>query len=107
MNFPGLETQCFYCRQLDFLPFNCKYCNEEFCLNHRTVESHDCEAFKAKMKWEHRPPPSPSPSSHTHSDTNYRKNNINKNKNYIGYENNSKNTNTNLMKTEASDKNQV
>ncbi|AQZ16992.1 YNL155W [Zygosaccharomyces parabailii] len=35
-------THCAFCRQLDFLPFHCKFCNGDFCENHRTKESHHC-----------------------------------------------------------------
>lgn len=36
-------THCAYCRQLDFLPFHCKFCNLDFCETHRTKESHHCQ----------------------------------------------------------------
>lgn len=36
-------THCAYCRQLDFLPFHCKFCNLDFCEVHRTKESHHCQ----------------------------------------------------------------
>lgn len=35
-------THCSFCRELDFLPFHCQYCNKDFCSNHRTKESHFC-----------------------------------------------------------------
>lgn len=35
-------THCFYCRQLDFLPFHCNDCNHDFCSTHRLKESHHC-----------------------------------------------------------------
>ncbi|GAV55591.1 hypothetical protein ZYGR_0AV02230 [Zygosaccharomyces rouxii] len=35
-------THCAYCRQLDFLPFHCRFCNLDFCEIHRTKESHHC-----------------------------------------------------------------
>lgn len=35
-------THCGYCRQLDFLPFHCTYCNGDFCSTHRLKESHHC-----------------------------------------------------------------
>ncbi|CAI4035959.1 hypothetical protein SMKI_14G1690 [Saccharomyces mikatae IFO 1815] len=45
---------CAYCRQLDFLPFHCSFCNEDFCSKHRLKEDHHCswlleheEALKA------------------------------------------------------------
>lgn len=36
-------THCGFCRQLDFLPFHCKYCNGDFCSSHRSQESHHCK----------------------------------------------------------------
>lgn len=43
----GLETSEFHCpisscNQIDFLPFECKFCGIKFCSNHRTQESHQC-----------------------------------------------------------------
>lgn len=35
-------THCSFCRQLDFLPFHCKYCEGDFCASHRSKESHHC-----------------------------------------------------------------
>lgn len=35
-------THCGFCRQLDFLPFHCAYCEGDFCSSHRTKESHHC-----------------------------------------------------------------
>ncbi|KAL3232442.1 hypothetical protein RNJ44_04358 [Nakaseomyces bracarensis] len=36
-------THCQYCRQIDFLPFHCKYCEGDFCGEHRSKESHHCK----------------------------------------------------------------
>lgn len=36
-------THCAFCRQLDFLPFHCTYCNSDFCSSHRSKESHHCK----------------------------------------------------------------
>ncbi|EJS42000.1 YNL155W [Saccharomyces arboricola H-6] len=33
---------CAYCKQLDFLPFHCSFCNDDFCSNHRLKEDHHC-----------------------------------------------------------------
>ncbi|CAI4050059.1 hypothetical protein N7582_004821 [Saccharomyces uvarum] len=33
---------CAYCRQLDFLPFHCSFCNDDFCSKHRLKEDHHC-----------------------------------------------------------------
>lgn len=38
-------THCFYCRQLDFLPFHCGLCNNDFCAKHRLKEDHHCTAL--------------------------------------------------------------
>lgn len=35
-------THCHYCRQIDFLPFHCNDCNQDFCSTHRLKESHHC-----------------------------------------------------------------
>ena len=32
------------CNRQDFLPFSCDSCGQNFCLEHRTYESHACEA---------------------------------------------------------------
>lgn len=40
----NLGKNCFYCDQLDFLPFTCQYCRKVFCSNHRTEDSHKCTA---------------------------------------------------------------
>ncbi|CAI5757612.1 unnamed protein product [Candida verbasci] len=37
-----IGANCYYCNQLDLLPFDCEYCNHKFCSNHRTLESHKC-----------------------------------------------------------------
>lgn len=36
-------THCQFCRQIDFLPFHCKYCEGDFCGEHRSKESHHCK----------------------------------------------------------------
>lgn len=38
-------THCYYCRQLDFLPFHCSQCNHDFCSSHRLKESHHCKSL--------------------------------------------------------------
>ena len=45
MEFVNLGKQCAFkeCKQLDFLPFKCKHCDESYCLEHRTCASHKCE----------------------------------------------------------------
>ena len=39
-----LET----CRQLDYCPFLCHHCKKNFCLEHRTADSHECPSTKVK-----------------------------------------------------------
>ncbi|SCV02940.1 LAME_0H06436g1_1 [Lachancea meyersii CBS 8951] len=43
-------THCSFCRQLDFLPFHCKYCNGDFCGAHRTPQKHRCEVWAEQEK---------------------------------------------------------
>jgi len=38
-------THCAYCRQIDFLPFHCKYCDGDFCAKHRLKEDHHCSSL--------------------------------------------------------------
>lgn len=47
-------THCAFCRQIDFLPFHCTYCNADFCSSHRSKESHHC---KWLLESEARSPP--------------------------------------------------
>lgn len=42
-------THCYYCKQLDFLPFHCNKCKHDFCTKHRLPESHHCEALTTAM----------------------------------------------------------
>lgn len=42
-------THCYYCRQLDFLPFHCSQCNHDFCSSHRLKESHHCESLQLNI----------------------------------------------------------
>lgn len=39
MEFSNLGKHCFICRQQDFLPFFCNFCEKYYCLEHR---NHDC-----------------------------------------------------------------
>jgi Zn-dependent protease len=34
--------KCQLCGQETFLPFQCPYCNDQFCTNHRLPENHEC-----------------------------------------------------------------
>jgi len=44
MEFQNVGKHCSEstCRQQDFLPFTCNFCNKTFCLDHRDVKSHAC-----------------------------------------------------------------
>ena len=44
MDFQNLGKHCFEstCRQKDFLPFECKFCKKDFCLDHRETSAHAC-----------------------------------------------------------------
>ncbi|EDO18312.1 hypothetical protein Kpol_1039p63 [Vanderwaltozyma polyspora DSM 70294] len=43
-------THCQYCRQIDFLPFHCSFCKQDFCTSHRTKESHHCKWLLDQQK---------------------------------------------------------
>lgn len=38
----NLGKNCHQCHRLDFLPFQCSFCKETFCSDHRTPDIHDC-----------------------------------------------------------------
>jgi len=39
-------TKCFYCnKEIQRIPFRCKYCGKIYCHNHRLPENHDCSYF--------------------------------------------------------------
>jgi predicted nucleic acid binding AN1-type Zn finger protein len=48
MEFSDLGEHCKAegCNMKDFLPFKCKFCKMNFCLDHRTFEAHHCSANK-------------------------------------------------------------
>ncbi|XP_064641155.1 AN1-type zinc finger protein 1-like [Lineus longissimus] len=33
------------CQQLDFLPFECKWCHQIYCLSHRSPDDHQCKEY--------------------------------------------------------------
>ena len=37
-----LEAKCAYCGKLTDLPFECNYCKDPFCSEHRLPEDHRC-----------------------------------------------------------------
>ena len=42
-------SNCFYCKKtINDLPYNCKFCGNENCSDHRLPESHNCEGLE---KW--------------------------------------------------------
>lgn len=45
MHFSDLGKHCAEptCRQVDFLPYTCKYCTKVFCTDHRSETGHNCE----------------------------------------------------------------
>lgn len=51
MSKPALEDQgvldlgknCYFCNQLDFLPFKCEFCDHIYCSLHRNIDSHNCK----------------------------------------------------------------
>eukprot|EP01054_Gregarina_sp_Poly1_P004692 Gregarina_sp_Poly_1__4691@NODE_2507_length_2047_cov_83_604040_g1593_i0_p2_GENE_NODE_2507_length_2047_cov_83_604040_g1593_i0NODE_2507_length_2047_cov_83_604040_g1593_i0_p2_ORF_typecomplete_len168_score10_72zfAN1/PF01428_16/5_7e15zfAN1/PF01428_16/1_9e02zfAN1/PF01428_16/1_5e07Transp_Tc5_C/PF04236_15/0_0021Transp_Tc5_C/PF04236_15/4_7e03Transp_Tc5_C/PF04236_15/2Desulfoferrod_N/PF06397_12/8_8e03Desulfoferrod_N/PF06397_12/2_7e02Desulfoferrod_N/PF06397_12/0_16zfC5HC2/PF02928_16/37zfC5HC2/PF02928_16/3_4e len=46
----GAHCEVEYCRQLDFLPFTCEYCNKVYCATHFRPESHECASEKYKRE---------------------------------------------------------
>ena len=42
MNGPEFHCPFAMCNQIDFLPYECKFCGIKFCSAHRTPESHNC-----------------------------------------------------------------
>ncbi|MGI0082637.1 MAG: AN1-type zinc finger domain-containing protein [Nitrosopumilaceae archaeon] len=37
-----MEFNCAYCGEKQDLPFECNYCNDKFCAEHRLPEDHRC-----------------------------------------------------------------
>lgn len=53
MEFPDLGKHCSEqtCKQLDFLPFKCDVCKQDFCKDHFTCAAHKCPfAFKKDVQ---------------------------------------------------------
>ena len=42
IDFVGKNCSVDYCNMKDFLSFNCKNCREVFCLDHRSLDAHNC-----------------------------------------------------------------
>lgn len=51
-HFSDLGAHCSdpYCRQGDFLPFQCEFCKKTFCLEHFEPKNHGCPDMNAKDK---------------------------------------------------------
>ena len=48
MEFDDLGKRCFLCNQQDYLPIKCDLCNKFFCLEHSSIDSHQCPEFYSK-----------------------------------------------------------
>lgn len=46
MEFDHLGKRCFLCNQQDFLPIECDLCNKFFCMEHSSIDSHQCPNFQ-------------------------------------------------------------
>ena len=48
MEFSDLGAHCEFtgCGIQDYLPFECKYCNKNFCLEHKNHENHNCIGYR-------------------------------------------------------------
>lgn len=48
MEFSDLGSHCSLkeCNRQDYLPFQCKYCHEFYCLEHRTEIDHNCSKYE-------------------------------------------------------------
>ncbi|MBI4392733.1 MAG: rhomboid family intramembrane serine protease [Euryarchaeota archaeon] len=40
-----VSGSCHLCGREEYLPFECRFCNRAFCVNHRLPESHQCAAL--------------------------------------------------------------
>lgn len=50
MEFDNLGKKCYMCHQQDFLPIECDLCNKFFCLNHSSIDYHQCPNFNDKTQ---------------------------------------------------------
>lgn len=48
MEFCDLGKHCSLkeCRRQDYLPFQCKYCQNFYCLDHRSITEHKCSKYR-------------------------------------------------------------
>jgi len=47
MEFCDVGKHCKLCFRQDYLPFQCKYCREFYCLEHRMIRDHHCLQYKS------------------------------------------------------------
>ena len=45
-----LKRKCTFCKEQVIMPFHCKYCGEDFCVNHRLPEQHKCPGLLDEKK---------------------------------------------------------
>lgn len=51
-------TSCYFCRNLEYIPFKCRRCGHSFCVEHRLPENHNCESLhKPSSPFQPTPPP--------------------------------------------------
>lgn len=45
MEFNNIGAHCNYknCNEKDFLPFKCPFCGKIYCIDHKSVDQHNCE----------------------------------------------------------------
>jgi hypothetical protein len=51
----GKHCKYEYCKTVDFLPFKCKFCEDDFCLEHRTTDGHECKKIISKVVLDDKP----------------------------------------------------
>lgn len=44
-------TMCYFCNQEVELPYQCNYCNQIFCFQHRLPPNHDCSNIREWKSW--------------------------------------------------------
>lgn len=43
---PMPDNKCDFCGKHELLPFKCRYCGGQYCVNHRLPENHSCQGLK-------------------------------------------------------------
>ncbi|WGI18035.1 rhomboid family intramembrane serine protease [Methanonatronarchaeum sp. AMET-Sl] len=49
----SIPTRCSECDEVEYMPYTCKFCGEEFCAEHRLPENHSCSGlsdYRAKLR---------------------------------------------------------